>query len=102
MFPNDTEIHNEIKEIYKELEPWYSEFKRPEQKKISDFFRSPFLRTRNTKLKDKDLYVMSEPLRTKSILKDLNDKGLINLYQNSVAISLEDGENDKNSVHFLN
>ena len=102
MFPNDSEIHNEIKEIYKELEPWYSEFKRPEQKKISDFFRSPFLRTRNTKLKDKDLYVMSEPLRTKSILKDLNDKGLINLYQNSVAISLEDGENDKNSVHFLN
>lgn len=100
IFPNNFTVKNEILETYKELAPWYSELVKPKTKEISSLFTTPFFNHSNTNLLDKDLYIMSEPLRTHSIFRELKEKKLINLYENCVAIELQDcdGNNKKTKL----
>lgn len=101
IFPNNIEVKNEIVETYKELAPWYSKLKKPHTKEISSLFTTPFTNHSNSNLLDKDLYVMSKPLRTHSIFRDLKKKKLINLYENCIAIELQDCKKSDRKTKFL-
>ena len=102
IFPNNFTVKNEILETYKELAPWYSELVKPKTKEISSLFTTPFFNHSNTNLLDKDLYIMSEPLRTHSIFRELKEKKLINLYENCVAIELQDCDGNNKKTNIIN
>ena len=59
--------------------------------KLPNIFNSPFSQNSDV-LKQKHFYIQKSPLRTKSIFKDLYAKGLINLYENTVVLSMEENK----------
>ena len=101
-FPNLPSIQQEISRTYDELDPYFSDLAPIINKEVNKFYNSPFSKKNKfSYLKEKNFYIQREPLRTKNIYKSLHEKGLINLFENSVALSLIDCHQDKKNVKYL-
>ena len=100
-FPNSENIKTEIEDIYDDLECHFSKLSKPIEKKLPNIFNSPFSQNGDV-LEQKHFYIQKSPLRTKSIFKDLYAKGLINLYENTVVLSMEENKKDCNLIDKIN